>query len=67
MWSHETNSFGCCGLPRRDFLKAMGLMTATASLASNRLFADNLLAPATARQKKITSIKGAFVYPPTEV
>jgi hypothetical protein len=31
------------------------------------MFADEVSAPLTARQKKIALIKGAFIYPPTEV
>ncbi len=67
MHSHKTTSLGCGSLPRRDFLKAMGVMTASASLATNSLLAKNQFAAVPARQKKIAHIRGAFIYPATSI
>lgn len=52
-------------MPRRDFLRTMGATAAGISLSSKELIGGGSSAKASVRQKGITTVRGAFVYPPT--
>jgi hypothetical protein len=58
----------CCGggMDRRDFIKTMGVVAASASIASGELIGATGLEKATTRKKSIPFVKGAFIYPPSE-
>jgi hypothetical protein len=53
-------------MSRRNFLQAAGSTAAGISLSSKRVLGAAAPARSTARQKEPTTVRGAFVYPPTE-
>ena len=53
-------------ISRRDFLQTMGSTAAGISLSSKELLGAAASVQSSARQKATATVRGAFVYPPTE-
>ena len=53
-------------LSRRGFLQTVGTTAAGISIGSRELFGAGAWAQAAPRTKGVTTIRGAFIYPPTE-
>jgi len=56
---------GCCSCCRRDFLQAMGAAGAAALLSGGTTAGEAADKPA-APERSIATVRGAFVYPPSE-
>jgi hypothetical protein len=55
------------GMSRREFLQTVSTTAAGISVSSDRLFAaGGSLTQASGRQKRPSTVRGAFIYPPTE-
>jgi len=54
------------GMPRRDFIKTVGTSMAGISLVAGQVF-DSSAAGVGKDERKIATIRGAFLYPPTKV
>ena len=63
------HSSWCCGsgIDRRDFIKTMGVVAASVSMASGELLGAAGSEKAIVREKKIPYVRGAFIYPPSEI
>jgi len=59
----EEDSCSCC---RRDFLQAAGAVAGTAALFSGGSASAEAPAEIAARKRGIATVRGAFVYPPSE-
>ncbi|MBC8185169.1 hypothetical protein H8E88_29085 [candidate division KSB1 bacterium] len=59
----------CCGagMDRRDFIKTMGVVAASVSMASGELMGATGPEKAIPRKKNVPFVRGAFVYPPSEI
>ncbi len=55
------------GMPRRDFIKTMGVSAAGVSLGASRIMDTAGIVSTAPVNKKIATIRGAFLYPPTKV
>ena len=53
-------------LPRRDFIKTMGVTAAGISLGSKELIGSTSSADTSRKEKAPVTVRGAFVYPPTK-
>lgn len=63
--THEQNEQGWCCCGRREFLQALGAMGAISALSA-AAEGQPAASPSVPRQKSPASIRGAFLYPPTE-
>jgi hypothetical protein len=54
-------------IPRRDFIKSVGISAAGISLGADRIINAAGFSGNAARENKTTIIRGAFLYPPTKV
>ena len=61
--AHETHDWCCC---RRDFLRTLGTAAGTAALLSAKTDGTHAAGETPARPKGPATVRGAFVYPPSE-
>jgi hypothetical protein len=53
------------GMPRRDFIKTVGVSMAGVSLGAGGILGNTEIVSTAAADKKIATIRGAFLYPPS--
>ena len=63
---HQNPEEGSCGCCRRDFLGAMGAATGGMALSYTSLLAAEGGAEAAAPKKRPATVRGAFLYPPSD-
>lgn len=52
-------------MPRRDFIKTVGVSVAGVSLGASGIMSPAGIVSTSVADKKITTIRGAFLYPPS--
>jgi len=66
MCTEHANWCCCSGMDRRNFIKSMGVVAASVSMASGELMGATGPEKALPRKKNVARVRGAFIYPPSE-